>query len=152
MFSKKATKIDEIFTINLMLCSKRQIDNEDFINFRGLFREYELYLIVKWKHFYEWLNLRIDFNLSHRQKMITITCKPLILKLMDSDFVNFMRIGTKWKCLLRIGSNLQVEFLLKILMIMRQIQKHLRFSLSEWIKKSIIVKRLTFACLTKVTW
>ena len=47
MFSKKATKIDEIFTINLMLCSKRQIDNEDFINFLGLLREYELYLIVK---------------------------------------------------------------------------------------------------------
>ena len=36
MFSKKATKIDEIFTINLTLCSKRQIDSEDFVNFRGL--------------------------------------------------------------------------------------------------------------------
>ena len=36
MFSNKATKIDEIFTVNLTLCSKRQIDSEDFINFRGL--------------------------------------------------------------------------------------------------------------------
>ena len=29
MFSKKATKIDEIFTIDLTLCRKRQIDGED---------------------------------------------------------------------------------------------------------------------------
>ena len=43
MFSKKATKIDEIFTIDLTLCSKRQIDEEDFVNFRDLFRKYELY-------------------------------------------------------------------------------------------------------------
>ena len=42
MFSKKATKIDKIFTVNLTLCSKRQIDGEDFVNFRGL-RKYELY-------------------------------------------------------------------------------------------------------------
>ena len=44
MFSKKATKIDEIFTVNLTLCSKGQIDGEDFFNFRGLLRKYELYL------------------------------------------------------------------------------------------------------------
>ena len=42
MFSKKATKIDKIFPIDLMLCSKRQIDGEDFVNFRGLSRKYEL--------------------------------------------------------------------------------------------------------------
>ena len=44
VFSKKATKIDEIFTVDLTLCSKYQIDGEDFVNFRGLFRNYELYL------------------------------------------------------------------------------------------------------------
>ena len=43
MFSKKATKIDEIFTVDLTLCSKRQIDGEDFVNFRGLLRKYEIY-------------------------------------------------------------------------------------------------------------
>ena len=42
MFSKKATKIDKIFTVNLTLCSKCQIDGEDFVNFPGLFRNYEL--------------------------------------------------------------------------------------------------------------
>ena len=45
MFSKKATKIDEIFMVGLTLCSKRQIDGEDFVNFRGLLRKYELYHI-----------------------------------------------------------------------------------------------------------
>ena len=42
MFSKKATKIDEIFTINLTVCSKRQINGEDFVNFRGRLKKYEL--------------------------------------------------------------------------------------------------------------
>ena len=43
MFSKKATKIDEIFTVNLTLFSKCQIDCEDFINFCSLLGKYELY-------------------------------------------------------------------------------------------------------------
>ena len=42
MFSKKATKIDAIFTVDLTLCSKRQIDGEDFVNICGLLRKYEL--------------------------------------------------------------------------------------------------------------
>ena len=42
MFSKKATKIDEIFTVDLTVCNKRQIDGEDFVNFRGLLKKYEL--------------------------------------------------------------------------------------------------------------
>ena len=42
MFSKKATKIDEIFTVDLTLCSKCQIDGEDFFNFFGLLRKHEL--------------------------------------------------------------------------------------------------------------
>ena len=33
MFSKKATKIDEIFTVDLTVCSKCQIDSEDFVSF-----------------------------------------------------------------------------------------------------------------------
>ena len=40
MFSKKATKIDEIF---LTVFSNCQIDGEDFINFCGLLRKHELY-------------------------------------------------------------------------------------------------------------
>ena len=42
MFSKKATKIDEIFTDDLTLCSKCQIDGEDFAKFCGLLRKQEL--------------------------------------------------------------------------------------------------------------
>ena len=44
MFSKKATKMDEIFTVDLTLCGKCQIYGEDFVNFRGLLIKYELYL------------------------------------------------------------------------------------------------------------
>ena len=43
VFSKKATKIAEIFTIDLTLCSKCQIDSEDFVDFCGLLRKHELY-------------------------------------------------------------------------------------------------------------
>ena len=42
MFSKKATKFDKIFTVNLTLCSKCQIDGEDFFNFCGLLRKHKL--------------------------------------------------------------------------------------------------------------
>ena len=43
MFSKEATEIDEIFTVNFKLFSKRQIDCEDFVICHGLLRKYELY-------------------------------------------------------------------------------------------------------------
>ena len=43
MFSKKATKIVEIFTIDLTLCSKCQSDGEDFFNFCGPLTKHELY-------------------------------------------------------------------------------------------------------------
>ena len=41
VFSKKATKIDEIFTVDLTECSKRQINGEDFANFCVVLRKYE---------------------------------------------------------------------------------------------------------------
>ena len=43
MFSKKATKFGKIFVVDLKLCSKFQIDGEDFVNFCGLLGKYELY-------------------------------------------------------------------------------------------------------------
>ena len=42
MFSKKATKIDEIFTVDLTVTTYRQIDGEDFVIFCGLLRKREL--------------------------------------------------------------------------------------------------------------
>ena len=42
MFSKKATKIDEIFTGDLTVWSKYQIAGEDFVNFCGLLRKHKL--------------------------------------------------------------------------------------------------------------
>ena len=43
MFSKKATKIDKIFTVDLTVTTYCQIDGEDFVNFCGLLRKLELY-------------------------------------------------------------------------------------------------------------
>ena len=45
MFSKKATKIDKIFTVDLTVTTYCQIDGEDFVNFCGLLRKCELYQI-----------------------------------------------------------------------------------------------------------
>ena len=41
-FSEKATKIEKIFTVNLTVFSNLQIDDEDFVNFCGLFRKHEV--------------------------------------------------------------------------------------------------------------
>ena len=41
MFFKKATEIDKIFTVDLTLCSKCQIDAEDFVNYYCLLRKDE---------------------------------------------------------------------------------------------------------------
>ena len=46
MFFKKATKIDEIFTINLTVTTYCQIGGEDFINFFGLLRKCKLYSVL----------------------------------------------------------------------------------------------------------
>ena len=47
MFSNKATKIDENFTVNLTLCNKCQIDGEDFGNICCLLRKHELCQKIK---------------------------------------------------------------------------------------------------------
>ena len=57
MFSKKVTKIDEIFTVDLTLCSKCQIDGEDLVNFCGLFRKHELHLLNELNRLFKvWIN------------------------------------------------------------------------------------------------
>ena len=42
MLSKKATKTDQIFTVDLTVTTYSQIDGEDFVNFIGLLRKHEL--------------------------------------------------------------------------------------------------------------
>ena len=42
IFSKKDTKIDKIFTLDLTLCSKCQIDGEYFVSLCGLLRKHKL--------------------------------------------------------------------------------------------------------------
>ena len=50
MFSKKATKIEEIFTVYLTLCSKCQIDGEDFVNFVAFLENINFSIEVR-RHF-----------------------------------------------------------------------------------------------------
>ena len=44
MFSEKATKIEEIFIVDLTVTTYCQIDGEEFVNFCGLLRKRELYI------------------------------------------------------------------------------------------------------------
>ena len=80
MFSKKATKIDEIFTDDLTLCSKCQIDGEDFAKFCGLLRKHELY------------------NMPHPLAWIELTGYRPLFGISDcwSKFLNPILCGSKW--------------------------------------------------------
>ena len=49
MFSKKATKIEETFAVDLTLCSKCQFDGEDLVIFCGLLGKHELYYATLWQ-------------------------------------------------------------------------------------------------------
>ena len=42
VFSKKATKIDKVFIVDLTVCSKCQIDGENLVKFCDLLRKHEL--------------------------------------------------------------------------------------------------------------
>ena len=59
MFSKKATKIDKIFDVDLTVTTHCQIDGEDFLNFCDLLRKRELYnyprMILSVSHKMVWL-------------------------------------------------------------------------------------------------
>ena len=57
MFSKKATKFEKIFTVDLTLCCKCQIDSEDFVSFCGLLRKHEIYLKYSLISIKKWLCL-----------------------------------------------------------------------------------------------
>ena len=43
MFSRKATKVDEIFAVDLTLTTQCQIDGENLFKFCGLLRKHKLY-------------------------------------------------------------------------------------------------------------
>ena len=44
MFFKKATEIDEIFTVNLTLTTQCQIEGEDFVKLLGRLRKHNFYM------------------------------------------------------------------------------------------------------------
>ena len=51
VFSKKGTKFDKIFTVDLKLTTYCQIDGEGFVNFFGLLRKHELYQNISEQNF-----------------------------------------------------------------------------------------------------
>ena len=68
VFSKKATKFDKIFTVDLTLTTNCQIDGEDFLNFCGLLRKHELQTSTfKPLYFLKWGPIFDDFYLTDRQ-------------------------------------------------------------------------------------
>ena len=76
IFSKKATKFDEIFTVDLTFTTLRQINSEDFINFCGLLREHEFDLFQA--KTLKLLILRRHFNF-----------RPILRKCTKSLSINF---------------------------------------------------------------
>ena len=74
MFSKKATKIEEIFTVDsTVICSKCQIDGEDFVKFCGLLRKHELYYIL----------FSMTKNARRRKEQIKCFCDYINLYILD---------------------------------------------------------------------
>ena len=94
MFSKKATEIDEIFTVDLTLFGKCQIDGEDFVKFCGLLKNTNFTLQKESINRHEHLLLQIwhlelnnlflgDFNVlnqtSHYCKIMHNICRVMSL-------------------------------------------------------------------------
>ena len=71
VFCKKATKIDEIFTVDLTVWSKCQIDGEDFVKFSGLLGKHGLYI----------LTVLLDFVTNYHQ---TKSCQNAPLYSLDT--------------------------------------------------------------------
>ena len=69
MLSRKATKTDKNFRVNLTLFSKCQIYGEDFVNFRGLLRKYELYYKDMKRYLCDQYKLKFLRQKSGLQKM-----------------------------------------------------------------------------------
>ena len=85
MFSKKITKIDENFIVDLTLCTMCQTDSEDFVNFCGLLRKHELYKSA----LQIWLFWR-DFAKSQtRTAAILLSCPGTILHEFLTTVCNF---------------------------------------------------------------
>ena len=64
MFSKMATKIDKIFTVDLTVTTYCQIDDENFVNFCGHFRKHELYHTGTFYQIYFHSNIHINSEVT----------------------------------------------------------------------------------------
>ena len=81
MFSKKATKFDEIFTGDLTLTTYCQINSEDFFNFCGLHRKHELDqpTFITFPNLSIILNYNFDFEVVGSKTFYLQTLQPEII-------------------------------------------------------------------------
>ena len=97
MFSKRATKIDAIFTVDLTLCCKCQIDGEDCVSSCGLLRKHELYVREIW-------SVNNDKNEETLKQKICIAGKSVNLaQLRDNE-----RTSVKWPHLQKMSYSNEV--------------------------------------------
>ena len=83
MFSKKATQTDKIFTVDLTLTTNGQINGEDFVNFCGFLRKYELYLCLLFS-----ADIRTHMCLTGCFKAKGIVLKGLLNTTLQSEIDN----------------------------------------------------------------
>ena len=77
----EGTKIDKVFTVNLTVCSNRQIDGEDFVSFCGLHRKHELDqpTFITFPNLSIILNYNFDFEVVGSKTFYLQTLQPEII-------------------------------------------------------------------------
>ena len=86
-FFEKVIKIEKIFTVNVTVCSNRQIDGEDFVNFCGLLTKHELK----------------NLNSCHARFELPHLAKGQLIWKGHFDFFNSPKKRTKSFCPSRLG-------------------------------------------------
>ena len=126
MFSKKATKFEEIFTVDLTSRGKCQIDVEDLVSFCGLLRKHELHhkILQNFSQKGDTINIHVLF--SRKKKYLTknsylVTCDSRSWKGDDDSAIfianvpeNLATSGNKISVMFRIHSHRLLYDLVKI--------------------------------------
>ena len=122
MFSKKATKIDKIFTVNLTLCSKCQIVGEDFANFRGLLRKYELYICIVYTLLFTIYPCPTTTNTGQSKGNFSKLSPPTVLSAycLVSIILNSVLGEYPWQAYLKVPCNATRTFICGGVLVSRQ--------------------------------
>ena len=96
MFSKKATKIDEIFNVDLTVTTYCHIDVEYFVNFCGLLRKRELHIRYRYRGISKKSVKKLDvlYELTHRVQNYSSYLHEKFEVRIHKTFVIFFRHTT----------------------------------------------------------